>query len=531
MQKRLTLTAAAILLVIIGLLPVVVMVADTFFVNGGFSAKAYEALLTTSKQQAVPMAHSLLLSFLTSALATIAGVALGLLLGKTDLPLRRILMALFAVPLLLPPYVIATAWFTILGKGGLIGHALPSAPTEFLSSALFGLSGCTAVLFTTFMPIVMLLTIAHLGAANPRWEDAARLVSGWPSILRRITLPSIAPGIAFAAVLVFLLTFGEVGVPTFLRYPVYPVEALTQFAAFYDFRAATASTMPMLLVTSIILILEYGLLARECLRASDQRRPASSARKSGLDVGASRVFVIVSGWAFVSVLLPLLALIVQSSSVGAYVEAFSRASDSIVHSLAFAVIGATLLTLLGFFCGLLIQDPTQPLARSVDGLALFLFTLPGTVIGIGLIGLWNRPMTNVIYATPAIIILGYLAQYSVLPMRITSAALARIPRSLEDAARLSGASWFTTLTRVTAPLANRGLMAAWLVSYVFCLRDLGISMIVYPPGYDTLPVRILTLMANGAPSLIAALCIILIAATLLPLGVVGLWLKYGARHP
>jgi iron(III) transport system permease protein len=88
-----------------------------------------------------------------------------------------------------------------------------------------------------------------------------------------------------------------------------------------------------------------------------------------------------------------------------------------------------------------------------------------------------------------------------------------------------------TLTLVVAPLANRGLVAAWLISYVFCLRDLGISMIVYPPGNDTLPVRILTLAANGAPNLIAALCIILIVATLLPLGVVGLWLRYGARHP
>lgn len=530
MQKRLTLASAAILFAIIGLLPVVAMVADTFLVNGRFSAEAYDALLTTSKQQALPMAHSLLLSFLTSALAAFVGAALGLLLGKTDLPLRHALMGLFTVPLLLPPYVIATAWFTILGKEGLIGYALPSATAEFLSSALFGLYGCTGVLFTAFMPIVMLLTIAYAGAMNPRWEDAARLVSGWPGILRRITLPAIAPGIAFAAVLVFLLTFGEAGVPTFLRYPVYPVEALTQFAAFYDFRTATAATMPMLVVTSSILILEYGLRRRN---VSELRAAAPGAHHAQIELGhwSLPLFVIVSGWALVSVLLPLLALIIQSSSTGAYLEAFSRASDSIAHSLAFAVIGASLLTLLGFFCGLLISDPTQPLARSVDALALFLFTLPGTVIGIGLIGLWNRPLTNLIYGTPAIIIFGYLAQYSVLPMRITSATLARIPRSLEDAARLSGASWFMTLTRVVAPLANRGLVAAWLISYVFCLRDLGISMIVYPPGYDTLPVRILTLAANGAPNLIAALCIILIVATLLPLGVVGLWLKYGARHP
>jgi iron(III) transport system permease protein len=58
---------------------------------------------------------------------------------------------------------------------------------------------------------------------------------------------------------------------------------------------------------------------------------------------------------------------------------------------------------------------------------------------------------------------------------------------------------------------------------VFCVRDVAISIVVYPPGYDTLPVRILTLMANGAPSLIAALCIILIIITILPLAAAALW--------
>jgi iron(III) transport system permease protein len=87
------------------------------------------------------------------------------------------------------------------------------------------------------MPVVMLLTIAYLGTVNPRLEQAGLLMSRWPSVLWRITLPLIAPAILFPAVLVFLLTLGEVGVPTFLRYPVYTVEILTQFAAFYDFGA------------------------------------------------------------------------------------------------------------------------------------------------------------------------------------------------------------------------------------------------------------------------------------------------------
>ena len=162
-------------------------------------------------------------------------------------------------------------------------------------------------------------------------------------------------------------------------------------------------------------------------------------------------------------------------------------------------------------------------------MALFLFTLPGTVIGIGLISLWNRPITNLIYATPAIVVLGYLAQYALLPLRMTTAILERIPSSLEWAAQLCGAGWFMILRDIVAPLAKRGLMATWIIAYVFCMRDLGITMVVYPPGSDTLPVRILTLMANGAPSLIAALCVILILITLLPLFVAAIWQTRAGR--
>ncbi|HEU5246596.1 MAG TPA: hypothetical protein VFU09_05860, partial [Candidatus Udaeobacter sp.] len=70
---------------------------------------------------------------------------------------------------------------------------------------------------------------------------------------------------------------------------------------------------------------------------------------------------------------------------------------------------------------------------------------------------------------------------------------------------------------IVLPLVKPALLSGWLIAYIFCLRDTGITMLVYPPGYDTLPVRIFTLMANGAPNLIAAACILMIAATTLPL--------------
>jgi iron(III) transport system permease protein len=363
---------------------------------------------------------------------------------------------------------------------------------------------------------------------NPRLENAGRLVSTWPSILRRITLPLMAPAMGFAAVLTLLLSLGEIGVPMYLRFPVYPVETLTQFAAFYNFRAATVAAAPLLLVTLLILGLQTRLQKR--VLELGRRTPSGEFLQIALGPWRLPLLVFVLAFAVIVVVSPLGALVLQSSSLEIYKVALARAGDSILRSLAFAATSATLLAVLGFFLGYLAERRTLPIWQVNEWLALLLLALPGSVIGIGLINLWNTKTTNFIYASPAILLLGYVAQYAILPMRVVSASLSAVPRSLEEAARLSGAGWLTTLRYIVAPLAGRGLLAAWLISYVFSLRDVAISIVVYPPGSDTLPVRILTLMANGAPSLIAALCIILIAITILPLGAAGLWLKLDAKH-
>ena len=507
--RQVVLGLAAVLLLIAGLLPLLVMCAKSITIDGRVSLAHYRDLLASGRPWML-MAHSLALASLTTLCATAIGLPLGILFSKTDLPLGRVFAALFTIPLLAPPYITAVAWFDLLGQTGLVGRAW-----------LFGLPGCVLVLTSTFLPVVMLLTMTYLGAVNPGLEEAGRLVAGWPRVLRRITIPLIRPGLLLAAVLVFLLAMGEFGVPTYLRYGVFPVESFTQFSAFYNFGAATAAAMPLALVTLVFLAFERRF-GRE--RTCQLQPVSSSERPPAIALGRARGWALaLVGWlCLVLVIAPLSMLVWQSLSGGAYLEAFSRAGGSLLRSLAYAALGASLLALVGFLAGYSIHTRALPFWRALDSLTLFLFALPGAVIGIGLIALWNRPATNFIYATPAIILLGYLAQYSALTSRITVAALAQVPPSMEEAAQVLGAGWLRRTSSIVAPLAKRGLAAGWLVAYIFCLRDMGISMLVYPPGHDTFPVRIFTLMANGSESLIAALCVLMLAATLLPLGLLSL---------
>ncbi len=363
----------------------------------------------------------------------------------------------------------------------------------------------------------MLLTMTFLKTINPRLEEAGRIVSGWPGVLKGITIPLILPGVLLATLLVFLLTLGEFGVPTFLRYNVFPVETFTQFSAFYDFGAAAAAAVPLAVITFLVLFVE-----RVFLRKKTYEVKLASAGNGTLVIRLGRMrnryLIAVSALCFFIVLLPMLVLVLQSMSFDAYARAIARGADSLLRSLTYAVVGASALSILGFFLGYLIHTKALSLWQGIDSMTLFLFAVPSTLMGIGLVLLWNRPSTNMIYATPTIIIFGNIAQYAALTSRITASTLTQIPASMEEAAQIVGARWLRRIALIVVPLARRGLLAGWLVGYIFCLRDTGISMMVYPPGHDTFPVRIFTLMANGSADFIAALCVIMVVATLVPLG-------------
>lgn len=523
MARRGFLTCIVVLLLAIGMLPVLSMLIKSVIADGHFSLASYGGLLTSAHQWTL-MGHSMALSSLVTALTVAVGVPLGILFGETDLPFRRFFTVLFVIPLLIPPYIIAVSWFDLLGREGLLAHLLGVSATRATAHFLFGLPGCAAVLFSIFLPIPMLLTMIFLRTINPRLEEAGRLVSGWCGVMKGVTIPLILPGVLLSAMLVFLLSFGEFSVPNFLRYDVFPVESFTQFSAFYNFKAATAAAVPLAAVTLILLLAEAVFLRERTY----QLRPSPELKRLPLiGLGAHRkwLFVSVAITGLVIVIVPIVVLVIQSAGIDAYAEALNRAGASVLRSLIYAVIGATLLTFLGFFTGYLIQTKALRCWRSVDSLTIFLFALPSTVIGIGLISLWNTPWTNFIYSTPMIIILGYLAKYTALTSRISVTQLAQIPSSMEEAAQVAGAGWFRRMVFIIAPLARRGLLAGWLVGYIFSLRDTGITMLVYPAGHETLPVRISTLMANGSPQLIAALCMVMIAATLLPAGI--LWMIPG----
>jgi iron(III) transport system permease protein len=492
------------LVAIAGLAPIAAIAVESFRHNGHFSLNYYRELISAARFWPL-LGNSIRLALATTAVCGLIGVPAGILFAKSDLPLRSGFMWLLVVPFVLPPYFVALGWSRVVARIGASAF-----------DWLFGFGGCVLVLSSVFLPITLLLTFASSSNVDRRLEEAARLVSGWPGVLRRVTLPLSAPGIVFSLVLVFLLAMGELSVPSFLRYPVLPVLSFTQFTASYNFGAATAAAVPLAVIAFV------GVLVESVFLRDRDYRFQSTGHTLFISLSRKRLglAIVMAALCFALVILPLSALFADAFSAAAMREAMQRAGASVVRSVMYSAVAATILMVLGFLLGdvMLLRPRTR---RTLSLLTLALFAIPGTVLSIGLVRLWNMPFTWFIYATPALLILGYTAQYCAVTTRLSLAGLMLIPISLDEAGRLSGATWVRRLFRISIPLSARTLVCAWLAAYILCLRDVPIALMTAPPGADPLSARILTLMANGAPAMIASLCLIMAIASLIPLAILA----------
>jgi iron(III) transport system permease protein len=155
-------------------------------------------------------------------------------------------------------------------------------------------------------------------------------------------------------------------------------------------------------------------------------------------------------------------------------------------------------------------------------LLVALFAVPSTIVGVGLIGMWNRPgPVGVLYGTDAMLLLAYLARFVPVATLILAAAAQTVSVSQEEASAVSGVSWLRTVRGIVLPQLRVGVGGAWVVAFVLAFGELGASILVAPPGEATLPIRIYTIIANAPSSSVAMLALLQSAVIFIPVAAFG----------
>jgi iron(III) transport system permease protein len=209
---------------------------------------------------------------------------------------------------------------------------------------------------------------------------------------------------------------------------------------------------------------------------------------------------------------PLAALAWQARLAGGPGQVGPWLSGAPWVSLASAAVAATIIVCIGLIVGHA-SARRLPGGTALDGASVLAFIAPAAILGIALMAFWNRPALRVVYGGSAILVIGYVARYAVVGVRAVGVLVAQTPLPMEEAAAACGAGFWRRLTQVVVPVNARGLAFAWLVALVFCLRDLELAILYYPPGIQPLPVRIFTLEANGPEPVVAALAMVHVGMT------------------
>jgi iron(III) transport system permease protein len=478
-------------------LPIVYLLGTTL----GADSDTYGAMALDSRQRGL-LYNTAFLGVGTALLASAIGAPLGVTLARVPLRRTAVIRVIAASPILLPPYIVALAWIHLGSSRGLLA-ALTGR--DLFSAWTYSLPAAVVVLSLVLYPLPMLATELAMRRVDGRLEEAAMIVAPPHRVLWRITLPLVAPTVLASALIIFVLAVSEFGVPGLLRVRVYTTEVFTAFAALYDFSRAIVLAVPVLLVCVIVAATAAGLLGDRLITSRRSAGVSPVAFQDWRRAGGIGLLGVVA----VAVALPVVILGREALGARSLLGVVAGSGSAIASSLVLSALGATLAVAMAVWVGYGQARMRRRARLALQVLLVLLLATPSTIVGIGLIGVWNRPgIAGALYGTDAMLLLAYLARIVPVAVLILAASAQSVSVSQEEAAAVSGAGWIRTMRRIVVPQMRLGIAAAWVVAFVLAFGELGVSVLVAPPGASTLPIRIYTIIANTPASQVAALALL-----------------------
>jgi iron(III) transport system permease protein len=543
-QENIATLAVSVIVGASVLLPLCALVISSFQVLDpmGFSTTwgldNYRTLVT---DRIIPKAfvNTLIISTGSTVLATFLGVSLAWINARTNCPLRDRLEPFNIIPFFLSPFVGAIAWHDLASPK--IGLLNAWARDYFgIETYLINVDNIWGVIWVTgifFTPLVYLFVVGSLRRMDPSLEDSARTTgAGLLRTTLTVTLPLVAPGILSGAIIVFVTSAGEFGVPFKLSAP-YGWDTLTTqiftkaVGDDANFYLGSAMSMALAAITVVLIWVQQRYIAPRSFTTVTGK----GFRPNVLDLGGWKWLAFAYNLVFVlvAVVLPILCLFVVSlhtvwqghiipanMTLQNYVRTLffwaphhiDAATNGIGNSLILAFAGATIAMVMALVVSYMIHRTRGFGSRLLEFLCVVPIGFPGIVLAMGVLVTYIR---TPIYATLWILLLGYITRFFPYGQRNVSAVMLAISEELDQSSRMAGASWFTTLRRITIPLLKPGIFAGWILLFVIFLRELSISIILYTTGTETLSVGVYYLSNFETEPLTCALSIAQTALLLL----------------
>jgi len=467
--------------------------------------------------------HSLLMTILSTATATLVGFLFAYTITRTATPLRGLFRAVSVLPLFSPPFMVAFGYVMMVGRNGLITHGLLG-----LRVNVFGWHGLWLAQTISFFPVAAIVMEGALRSLSPNLLHAAsNLGASGARQLWTITLPILRPAFAAAGLLVGIQVLADFGNPILIggNFSVLATEAWLRVEGWADVQGAAVLSAEILL-PSLLLFAAQRIWVRG-------RTVATVTARAGMDTvprtsAAGRWLLgIVCGIVSALVLLVYVALL-----LGAFVKGWGfdwtptlanlgditvRGAE-LLHSILYAAGAALGSAVVSLGTAFLVSRKRFRLRSAMDLAALLPAALPGICFGIGYSILFSRPPLD-LYGTAAIVVLSLLFWNISVGHQTFVTAFGQISPAFGEAAANLGAGSFRVLREIELPLVSGAFLSAATVSFIRAVTTLSVVVFLANAGNGVATVSIMNLVNDGFYGKAAALTVSLL---ILSAGALGL---------
>lgn len=450
--------------------------------------------------------HSMLLALCVGVGVALVGGATAAAVSLFDFPLRRFFEWALLLPLAMPAYVLAYAYTDFLQFSGPLQSALRDVTG--LQGALWpdvrSLPGAVFLFIACLYPYVYLLTRAALAERVVPLMEAARLLgAGTVRRVREVALPLARPALAAGVALALMETLADYGVGAYFGLATITTGIYKAWLVMND-RIAAAQLASLLLAAVALLLwleqraqqrLRFGATRRGGTHGTEARPLVLRGAAAALAIGTCALPVLLGFVLPAAVLLRLVAQEAQASAAWAGPVGWRFAQWGLT-SLKLAALAALLALALALALGFARRLQPHGLLRWAARAVSLGYAVPGAVIAVGILlplaGLQTLApaagVTVLVTGSVAGLLYAYLVRFSAVALQSVEAGYAQLPLSVDETARMLGASRWRMWSELHAPLLRRSALAASLLVFVDVMKELPATLLLRPFDSDTLAV-------------------------------------------
>ncbi len=517
------------ILVIVVAVPVLLILFNAFWVNGEFNLRDVANIIMEPETYKA-LTNSLIIASGTTIGSTIVGTFFAWLVTRTDLPYKTFMKSMFLVPFMLPSFIGALAWKMLLSpNAGFINKFfMNNFGFEGPIFNIYSYLGIVLVEVMYLFPFVFIQVCGALERMDPTLEESARISgAGLFTITRKITIPLVLPSILSGALLIMLYSMAHFGTVAVLgiengifNIPTLIYQRIHQSAGSFDsIRTGTVLATVLVITAAFIIWLQGKILSK----GHYQIIGGKSFRPMELKLRALRVPLLIICLAYIgfTIVLPTVVIFLvgglktyglpftlQNLSLDNYkfiLFDYKVTKDAIWNSVTLGLSAAVITMFAGVMISYVIVKMKVRGKGILEFLGMLPFSVPGSVIALGVILAWSGQFGINLYNTVWIILVAYIARYMGFSLKANSAALEQVHDSLVEAARSCGATMWQTLKDIVLPLVRPGMLASFFLIFLPSLRELTVSIMLYAPTTRTIGVAIYTLNEDGETVVSAAL--------------------------